>query len=62
MPKFSSYCNRMKMISKNFKKMVMFLFILAYDERPPEKIKAKQWREDWEDEDINDDFAERLRR
>lgn len=52
----------MKMISKNFKKMVMFLFILAYDERPPEKIKAKQWREDWEDEDINDDFAERLRR
>ncbi len=50
------------MISKNFRKMVMFLFILAYDERPPEKIKPKQWREDWEDEDINDDFAERLRK
>lgn len=25
-------------------------------------MKSKQWREDWEDEDINDDFANQLKR
>jgi hypothetical protein len=26
----------------------------AYEANPPTKIDAKQWREDWDDEDIND--------
>jgi hypothetical protein len=44
MPKFSSCWNKMKMILSNFKKMVHDNINIAYDERPPEKIKAKQWR------------------
>jgi 26 proteasome complex subunit DSS1 len=42
--------------------MVKCILNLAYDDRPPERIKAKQWREDWEDEDINDDFVNQLRK
>jgi hypothetical protein len=37
------------MISNNSKKMVIMMLCVAYDERPAEKVKAKQWREDWED-------------
>jgi hypothetical protein len=28
--------------------------IIAYETNPPTKVDAKQWREDWDDEDIND--------
>ncbi len=34
----------------------------VYDETAPQKIDAKQWREDWDDEDINDDFAVQLKK
>ena len=34
----------------------------AYDSNPPPKIEAKQWREDWDDEDINEDFTKQLKK
>ena len=34
----------------------------AYDSNPPPKIEAKQWREDWDDEDINEDFTRQLKK
>lgn len=33
-----------------------------YDERAPQKIDVKQWREDWDDEDINDEFGLQLKK
>jgi hypothetical protein len=35
---------------------------VVYDETAPVKIDAKQWREDWDDEDINDEFGIQLRK
>lgn len=34
----------------------------AYDANPPARIEAKQWREDWDDEDINEDFTRQLKK
>lgn len=35
---------------------------IAYDSNPPAKIEAKEWREDWDDEDINEDFTRQLKK
>lgn len=42
--------------------MVTFHLYLAYDANPPQGVAAKQWREDWEDEDIDDDFGNQLQK
>ena len=42
------------MILNNLKKEVHMYIIIAYEQNPPSKVDAKQWREDWDDEDIND--------
>lgn len=33
----------------------------AYDPNPPAQLDAKQWREDWDDEDMNDEFTNKLK-
>ena len=33
----------------------------AYDLNPPAQLDAKQWREDWDDEDMNDEFTNKLK-
>ena len=33
----------------------------AYDPNPPAQLDAKQWREDWDDEEINDEFTSKLK-
>ncbi len=35
---------------------------IAYDANPPTKNDEKQWRVDWEDEDMNDEFTQQLKR
>jgi 26 proteasome complex subunit DSS1 len=40
----------------------MNCIIIAYDSNPPAKTDAKQWREDWDDEDMNDEFTQQLKR
>jgi hypothetical protein len=50
------------MISKSLKRMVFINLCIAYDPNPPERVDPKQWREDWDDEDINDDFAKELKK
>lgn len=52
----------MRTISKSLKKMVHLYSYPAYDENPPERVDPKQWREDWDDEDINDDFVGQLKK
>lgn len=43
--------------------MVNILFYAAYDSKNvPTKIEPKQWREDWDDEDINDEFTSQLKK
>ncbi len=42
------------MTSNNSNKMVHIYPNSAYDENPPKKMEANQWREDWDDEDVND--------
>ena len=34
----------------------------AYEANPPTRVDAKQWREDWDDEDINDEFTQNLKK
>jgi 26 proteasome complex subunit DSS1 len=38
------------------------IIFTAYESNPPAKVDAKQWREDWDDEDINDEFTQQLKR
>ena len=39
------------------------LYWIAYDNKNvPAKIEPKQWREDWDDEDINDEFTSQLKK
>lgn len=43
--------------------MVHIFIIKAYDTKNvPTKIEPKQWREDWDDEDINDEFTSQLKK
>lgn len=50
------------MTSRSSKKEVKRRCNAVYDETAPVKIDAKQWREDWDDEDINDEFGIQLRK
>ena len=50
------------MTSSSSSKMVRARNNSVYDETAPQKVDAKQWREDWDDEDINDDFAVQLKK
>lgn len=52
----------MKMTLKSLNKMVDIYLHEAYEQHPPLKVDAKQWREDWDDEDINDDFTQQLKK
>ena len=49
MQKCSNFSRLTRTISKSSKKMVHSIANIAYDERPQDQMKAKQWREDWED-------------
>lgn len=43
--------------------MVHIYVNAAYDSKNvPTKIEPKQWREDWDDEDINDEFTSQLKK
>lgn len=51
------------MTSKSLKKTVHIYDYAAYDSKNvPTKIEPKQWREDWDDEDINDEFTSQLKK